>query len=332
MSIISPPAQFGRYRVVELIAEGLSGEVYLATDEHGQSLALKLFKENNDPTVWSYFINEELLLRKITEHRRHPHIVGYVASNLSRKPPYLATQFIAGQSLDKVVDGMPQPAAFVVHVVEQIAGALDYLHHGHPDLSPIVHRDVKPENILIDKEGNAFLIDFSIASYPGYAVANEKNLGTPAYMAPEQHQIGKECPASDQFALALVAFYMLTGKKLLPHKTTTALKMIQELHQQNYQQMRTSLGASRERTADVLARALDPQPDARYEDCTTFANRLRAALQDDGEQVYAPVVPVAGKRISPEWVLVSTVIVLAVLMLIVWFFMFGGLALATGLS
>ncbi|MGQ9528627.1 serine/threonine protein kinase [Chloroflexus sp.] len=333
MPMITPPAQFGRYRVVGYIAEGLSGEVYRAVDGQNQQLALKLFKERNDPTVWSYFINEELLLRKITEHRKHPHIVRYVTSNLTQKPPYLVTQFIAGSSLDKIVGNTPQSAAFVVHIIEQIAGALDYLHHGHPELSPIVHRDVKPENILVDRYNNAFLIDFSIASYPGYAVANEKNMGTPAYMAPEQYQLGKEVPASDQFALALVTFYMLTGKSLLPPKAkaTTVQKMIWELHEQNYQKMRGLLGKHREQTANVLARALNPQPEARYEDCTTFANRLRNALQADGEVVYAQLQPIVARRISTEWIIMSALVVLALIILVSWFVIFGTPYVSSGL-
>lgn len=320
MPILAVPSKFEHFQVLEYVASGLCGETYRARDAFGNFVALKICT-NRDSTVWSYFINEELILRKIAQYRNHPHIISYVASNLSKQPPYIVTRFITGQRLDQIVNNKPQEATFVIRVIGQIASALDYLHYGHPDLSPIVHRDVKPNNILVDQHGNAVLIDFGIASHSGFAVAREQILGTPAYMSPEQYKIGAECPASDQFSLALVAFYMLTGKQLLPNAKDQAMRTIAEIKLQRLHKILKN----NQYTTEVLMKALSIQPDERYKDCMTFANELQNALIKDCKDVNIPIlrssmydIEINGKRIpSLEWIIIGFIIMIAIIMLII---------------
>ncbi|MFQ3631048.1 serine/threonine protein kinase [Roseiflexus sp.] len=325
------PFRLGSFEVLEQIGFGLSGNVYKARYRDGTMVALKVLshKSAKDPTVLGYFTNEQLLLREIKEHRRHPHIVEYFSSNFNTPPFYLATRLVEGaRSLETIIGGgpfggRPQPAAFVVRVVSQIASALDYLHTGHPTFCPIVHRDVKPANILIDAAGNAVLIDFSIASHPYYARVDEKNLGTPGYMAPEQYT-GEEKPASDQFALALVTLYMFTGRHPLPERATTSHKQIERWRDSKYEDIVRML-EHRVHTADVLIRALAYRSEDRYRSCEEFADRLRRALAQDGEQVYEPTpVPlVAGIQPSSSqpkqlavWIGISFVAFIAIAVLI----------------
>lgn len=311
-----------RYRDLQYVGKGLSSTVYRAYDtETKRQVAIKVFSGIRDSTVWHYFSNEASVLRRITEHRGHPNIVEYVESNFARNPYYITTCFVDGKSLDKHIDGQPQPAWFVVSVVEQIASALDYLHDGHPTLSPIVHRDVKPQNILIDNTYRAVLIDFSIASHQGFAVEEEKTLGTPAYMAPEQY-LGHEVPASDQFALAAVAFQMLTGKPPLNNQTKKATKQQERWKEGDYSDIKRLLGDRRPQTTKVLIKALQVQPEQRYETCEEFANQLRQALQADGESVDRPksaAVPNPTKRGDSQiaWAIFVLVMVLAAAILLV---------------
>jgi serine/threonine protein kinase len=338
MPEIPIPSRLGNFEILDLIGVGLSGEVYKARYHDGTMVALKVLaaKHHKNPTVFGYFTNEQLLLREVAQHRRHPHIVEYLTSNLNRPPYYLATRLVEGaRGLDAMLgdrplmpaSGKPQPASFVVRVVSQIASALDYLHTGHPTYSPIIHRDVKPSNILIDSNGNAVLIDFSIASHPHYALVDEKNLGTPGYMAPEQYE-GREMPASDQFALAVIALQMLTGRRPLPGSATASLKQIERWRDTKHEEIVQMLG-NRTHTADALRRALAYDPAARYESCEIFADQLRRALVQDGENVHAhpyhirsQLLPSHSTRhvaFSPfilGWIGMGIVVVIALVMLI----------------
>jgi serine/threonine protein kinase len=338
MPEIPIPSRLGNFEILDLIGVGLSGEVYKARYHDGTMVALKVLaaKHHKNPTVFGYFTNEQLLLREVAQHRRHPHIVEYLTSNLNRPPYYLATRLVEGaRGLDAMLgdrplmpaSGKPQPAFFVVRVVSQIASALDYLHTGHPTYRPIIHRDVKPSNILIDSNGNAVLIDFSIASHPHYALVDEKNLGTPGYMAPEQYE-GREMPASDQFALAVIALQMLTGRRPLPGSATASLKQIERWRDTKHEEIVQMLG-NRTHTADALRRALAYDPAARYESCEIFADQLRRALVQDGENVHAhpyhirsQLLPSHSTRhvaFSPfilGWIGMGIVVVIALVMLI----------------
>jgi serine/threonine protein kinase len=338
MPEIPIPSRLGNFEILDLIGVGLSGEVYKARYHDGTMVALKVLaaRHHKNPTVFGYFTNEQLLLREVAQHRRHPHIVEYLTSNLNRPPYYLATRLVEGaRGLDAMLgdrplmpaSGKPQPAFFVVRVVSQIASALDYLHTGHPTYRPIIHRDVKPSNILIDSNGNAVLIDFSIASHPHYALVDEKNLGTPGFMAPEQYE-GREVPASDQFALAVIALHMLTGRRPLPNSATASLKQIERWRDTKHEEIVRLLG-NRTHTADVLRRALAYDPAARYESCEIFADQLRRALVQDGENVHAQPERIRGQSPAPHpigravfspfvlgWIGMGIVVAIALVMLI----------------
>jgi len=134
MPEIPIPSRLGNFEILDLIGVGLSGEVYKARYHDGTMVALKVLamRHHKNPTVFGYFTNEQLLLREVAQHRRHPHIVEYLTSNLNRPPYYLATRLVEGaRGLDAMIgdrplmlaSGKPQPASFVVRVVSQIASA-----------------------------------------------------------------------------------------------------------------------------------------------------------------------------------------------------------------
>jgi len=308
------PSLFQSFELIQYLAPGLSGEVYKARYKDGSIVALKIFDKEQDKTIFGYFSNEQLLLNEVTRHRQHPHIVAYVTSNLVRPPYYLATRYVDGARDLGTMLGKPLNPGFALRVVEQIGSALDYLHYEHPVYSPIIHRDVKPANILIDLGGNAVLIDLSIARHPHYALESQRGLGTPQYMAPEQY-LGEETPATDQFALAVVALHMLAGRALLPGRSGAARKKLDQLRSTDYAEVRKQLGV-RAHTAAVIVKALQFDPDMRYPSCQAFAVALRQALLRDGESTQAQPLPIRRANSSKGYLAMVAIALVAVPMLV----------------
>lgn len=271
------------YRVLEFIGKGLSGEVYRAQHEIHGVVALKVLLDDADATVATYFGNEHLLLREITRHRQHPRIVEYVASAQDRPPHFLSTRYVDGRGKLELLLGRPLSPGYTLRLVDQLANALDYLHLGHPRFSPIIHRDVKPQNILINPRGDAVLIDLSIARYIGHQIERPHRLATWRYSPLEQHA-GQEVPSTDQFALAAVTHHMLTGSALLPQKREDAYEKLLKLKSSNYEEVRRQMHAWPQ-TAEVLIQALHHDPEQRYRTCEAFAYYLRRALAEDGVPV-----------------------------------------------
>jgi serine/threonine protein kinase len=294
MPRLSVPGRFQKFDLLEELPEGASGAVYRA-QYRDDMVVIKFFDRDTTraATLFSYFTNEQLLLREMTNHRQHPHIVDYVTHNFTRKPFYVVTRYVEGaRSLNEMV-GRPLHPGFALRVVEHISSALDYAHHAHPTYSPIIHRDVKPANILIDSTGSAVLIDFSIARHPHFAGDEESGLGSPPYMPPEQYR-GEEVAATDQFALAAVALHMLAGKPLLPNDSRQAPKKLDRLQETGYDEVRKLL-ADQPYTAEVLIRALAYDPASRYATCEEFAYQLRHALRQDGQNLEKVVIPAPRK-------------------------------------
>jgi serine/threonine protein kinase len=282
MPELASGSRYGRFEIIERIGNGLTGTVYRAIDtkdpQRGE-VALKLL-ETKDESVRAYFFNEMGLLRRASEHgRTHPHLVTFVASVTTQEPFALATRYYAGGRELSACLKEPLPPAQALRIVEQVAGALDYLHYGHPD-APVVHRDVKPGNILVNPRGDALLIDLSAATHQHFRLTNERSLGTPAYMPPEQY-CGHEQPQTDLFALAMVAFQMLTRKTLLSPKPDPEGKQIAQLRDTGYARVRELL-RTYPATAEVIIRAIAYEWQTRYASCSEFAYNLRLALARDG--------------------------------------------------
>jgi serine/threonine-protein kinase len=147
---------------------------------------------------------------RVVARLRHPNIVGVLDCGLAPDgTPYIVMEYVAGRSLaDRLRDGVPPPDE-TLHVCQQVAAALDHAHG-----RAVVHRDVKPANVLLGDDGAVRLTDFGIAQAGAEPDGCEPwaGLGTPAYMAPEQ-RLGQRAGAhTDVYALAVVAYEMLTGR------------------------------------------------------------------------------------------------------------------------
>ncbi len=143
-------------------------------------------------------------------HLEHPHIVRVLDFDIEGRTPYLVLSYAPNGTLrQRHPKGTALPASIIVSYVQQIAEALQYAHE-----EKLIHRDVKPENMLIGRRNEILLSDFGIAllAQTSRYQSTQDVIGTVAYMAPEQIQ-GKPRPASDQYALGIVVYEWLSGER-----------------------------------------------------------------------------------------------------------------------
>jgi serine/threonine protein kinase len=226
-------------------------------------------------------------------HLRHPNILNVFDFGEFEGTPYMIVEFVEGGSLANVVKSGPLERKAMLAYLHGIAGALDYAHS-----RGIVHRDVKPANVLLGAENTPILADFGLAKL--MESSSIKSLtgvttGTPAYMAPEQVTGSQMGPAADRYSLAVMAYEMLTG--FLPFDQGGVLEVL-------YAQVHRVPDAPSSRSSKlgpqvdaVVMRGLAKDPAARWESCAAFVQALEDALNArkttavDRTVVFAPPVP-----------------------------------------
>ena len=216
-----PPSQPlpTRFQVGGLLGRGVGTEVYDAYDEElDREVAVKLFPADLDATACRRIADEARALDRLN-HRR---LVSVYDGGVHLGRPYLVMQLIRGTSLSK---RLREGALLTAEAVVLMALLADGLAHVHAQ--GVVHRDVKPSNILLDEEGFPHLSDFGIALLAGQSrvTAVDEVIGTPAYLAPEQILGGALGPAVDIYALGLVLLECITGRREYdgPNKLEAAL-------------------------------------------------------------------------------------------------------------
>jgi ABC-type amino acid transport substrate-binding protein len=205
---------FGHYQLRELIGRGGMGEVYRAYDTRTKRVvALKVLPPNLalDATFQARFRQESQAAAGVND----PHVVPIHGFGEIDGRLYLDMRLIEGRTLGAILADADKPLepAFAVKVVEQVASALDAAHR-----QDLIHRDVKPSNILITKQDFAYLIDFGLARVAGEVgmTTAGSTLGTLAYMAPERFDGGQADPRADIYALTCVLYECLTGTRPYP--------------------------------------------------------------------------------------------------------------------
>jgi serine/threonine protein kinase len=198
--------QLGNYRLTKLLGEGGFAQVYLSEHIHlGTQAAVKVLTTKLTQEGIAQFRNEARFMMKMD----HPHIVRVLDFGMQGNVPFLIMAYAPGGSLRTMHPrgsrlSLPQIAAYI----NQVASALQYLHDQR-----LIHRDVKPENMLVNQSGKVALSDFGIAvvAHSTRSLGQKADVGgTGVYMAPEQFQ-GKPRTASDQYALGIVAYEWLVG-------------------------------------------------------------------------------------------------------------------------
>src|SRR5579864_6320228 len=215
--------QFGNYQLLRLLGEGNFAEVYLAEHLYLETpAAIKVLHTRMKPDSHEAFQREA----RTVAHLQHPHIVRVLDFGIQDQTPYLVMEYTQGGTLRSLhPKGTCLSLEQIVNYVKQIASALDYAHE-----QGVIHRDVKPENILLNANGEIVLSDFGIAVVLDTlaSLSEQKMAGTPLYMAPEQirHQ---PCAASDQYALGVMVYEWLCGEP--PFRGPLMVTLGQHLHQ-----------------------------------------------------------------------------------------------------
>src|SRR6478609_10683475 len=209
-----------RYRSPKRIARGGMGEIYRATDATlGRAVAVKLLAErySRDDAIRQRFTREALAAARLSGE---PHIVTIFDVGEKADRPFIVMEYLSGGSLEERIRATgPQEPGQALEWLEQAASALDAAHrHG------VVHRDVKPANLLLDRNANVHVADFGIASAAGMDSLTMTGtvLGTAGYLSPEQAQGERATPASDRYSLGVVAFELLSGERPFERESQTA--------------------------------------------------------------------------------------------------------------
>lgn len=275
-SVPTADATFGHYAMIRLLGAGGMGEVYLARDSRlNREVALKLLGRHLDfdPGMVERFRQEALAASAL----RHPNIPVVFEAGVHEGRHFIASQYIDGETLSQRLRAGPLAWRPAVGIAEALARALHAAH-----VAGIVHRDVKPGNIVIDREGRPHLLDFGIAKLiqprtlaPGardQLTMPGMQVGTPGYMAPEQQDAEQVGPSADLWSLAAVLYEMVTGRRL-----QAGSGPLTDAHLPH--------GLQR-----VLDRALQHEPARRYPDAAALADALAALQRGDGVRVPARVL------------------------------------------
>jgi serine/threonine protein kinase len=197
--------RLGNYRLLSLIGRGGFADVYLAEHVHlGTQAAIKVLQVRLVESNRENFLNEA----RTIAHLVHPYIIRVLDFGVENEIPFLVMDYAPrGTFRQRYLQGKPLPAPPLVSFMKQAAAALQYGHD-----KQLIHRDVKPENILLGPNDEVLLSDFGFAliAHTSASKSPTETAGTAAYMAPEQLQ-GKPRPASDQYALGVIAYEWLSG-------------------------------------------------------------------------------------------------------------------------
>ena len=308
---IFPP----RYHGAQRIGHGGMGEIYRATDDTlGRSVAIKLLADRyaEDQGIRRRFMREALAAARLSGE---PNTVTIFDVGEWNERPFIVMEHLSGGTLDdRIAREGAQPVERVLRWLDQAAAALDHAH-----ANGVVHRDVKPANLLLDGDGNVHMADFGIASAAGMdsLTATGTILGTAGYLSPEQARGGRSTSASDLYSLGVVAFELLTGTRPYGRDSMTAEAAA---HVNEPVPSASERRAGLPRAVDlVFQKAMAKRPQDRYRSAGEFVAALREAFEEPAEPstvvlppARAPVPPPAGAP-PRRWPFVLTLLALGAL-------------------
>jgi hypothetical protein len=283
--------QFGPYQVVTPLGEGGMAAVYKAYHPvMDRYVALKILPRHfaNDPQFINRFQQEAKILARL----QHPHILQVFDFGEADGYTYIVMPFIESGTLTNLMQGQPLPLPQVRRIVSQIGDALDYAHQ-----RGLIHRDVKPSNVLMDERSNCLLTDFGLAKIVEGSIhltTSGMILGTPAYMSPEQGLGAAPDPRSDIYSLGVILYQMATGR--IPYNAETPLAIV---HKHIYDPLplpHTLNDTLPEAVERVILKSLGKRPEDRFGTAGGMVSALQAAIPDAASSSR----PEAASRGSPS--------------------------------
>ncbi|HEV8535600.1 MAG TPA: protein kinase [Candidatus Limnocylindria bacterium] len=287
---LSPGATLGNYQIVEKIGAGGMGSVYKAYQPAlGRYVAIKVLPPQTagDPSFAERFALEARAIGKL----RHPNIVTAYDFAQQGDLAYLVSDFIDGGTLAEQL-GTPLPLEYALTILTPIGSALDYAH-----ARGVVHRDIKPQNILLSHDGTPVLTDFGLAKIigPGSGVTQAGALmGTAEYIAPECASGAESAgPAADQYAIGIVAYQMLVGRHPFPSENPLSALMA---HVHKPVPAPSAIGVELPPHVEAaVLRALAKKPGERFPRVSDFVRALASPVPQMGSapKLDAPPQPVS---------------------------------------
>jgi serine/threonine protein kinase/tetratricopeptide (TPR) repeat protein len=275
------PDFIGPYKIVDYIATGGMGIIYRAADpDGGIDMALKVLRKDSTGDLIERFKREGEAEARL----KHPSIVEVYDLGEDDGMRYFTMELVDGEPFDEYLK-KDQPYKKVLPLLAQIAHGLEYAHD-----NGLIHRDLKPQNILITRDERAKLTDFGLARDLGLSsLSNDGDIiGTPLYMAPEQmsSRIGKIDRRTDVFALGVILFQILT--ETLPFPAQSLVELQQKLMNEAPPAPRSLNAAAPAELEGICLKALEKQPRNRYQTAQDFAVDLEKWLRGESLPIFTP--------------------------------------------
>ena len=317
--------RLAQYEIIEKIGSGGMGEIYRARDTKlGRDVALKILPENlaADPERAARFETEARAVAAL----RHPSIVTIHGIDEADGVRFMAMELVEGKTLTQLIPSGGLPLGRFLEIAIPLADAVAAAH-----AKGITHRDLKPDNVMVEPDGRIKVLDFGLAKLlevglvgdgtltvgPG-VTASGRIMGTVAYMSPEQAEGKPVDPRSDVFSLGIVLYEMITGDR--PFQGDTHISTITAILRDTPKPVHERTHAAPRQLDRILQRCLEKAPDRRYETARGLRNDLESLKVEESSQpsvVVAPAPP--SVRRGMAWIGAAG-IVLAVALAVGWHF------------